>query len=512
MKFIDEFLNQFTMYRITLYFLIGILFYAFVLSTLSFLPYSPLDLLGSICITVSVSYIANIIFAKIFKAVTNVESVFITALILSLIISPKLPLNASFLVIASIFAMAAKYFPTIEKRHVFNPAAASVAAISLLSSEHSATWWIGTPTMFIPVAIGGLLLVRKIRRVDMITYFFSAYFFLISIFSIIHTGFLMDLFRAWQTSFLKTSVVFFACVMLTEPLTSPTIKKTQRLYAILVAILYATPQIRFLGIELTPELSLIIGNVFAYVISPNYRLALSVLSNKALTQDTSLIIFSPIDSLKYKAGQYMEWTLPHKHTDSRGNRRYFSLASSPTETTPMLLVKFYEPSSSYKKSLKNLSEGKEIIATSLAGDFTLPSKPDKKIAFIAGGVGIAPFRSMVKYLLDTNQKRDITLLYSNKHMEDILFDDLWRKAYQVGIKTYYILTDGQSVPSGWTGGVGHLDESSISQYVPDYGVRAFYVSGPQLMVQNFENTLKKIGVKRKNIITDFFPGYSEKTG
>ncbi|MGE5042393.1 MAG: oxidoreductase [Candidatus Levyibacteriota bacterium] len=509
MKIVDSFLNQFTMYRLTLYFLIGLLFYALVLSFLSFLPYKPLDILISIALTVLFSYLSNIIFAKMFKATTNVESVFITALILNLIITPKLPLNSGFLILVSVFAMAVKYFPTIEKRHIFNPAAAAVAAFPLWFPDHSATWWVGTPAMFIPTLIGGYLLVRKIRRERLVYTFLGAYISLVAGFSIVNSGSFSVLYNTLKIIFLQSPLIFFSCVMLTEPLTSPATKKIRSWYSILVAFLYASPQIRLFSFALTPEWALVGGNIFTYFASPNFRLGLQLLKKVQLTADTVLFTFAPVEQLRFIPGQYMEWTLPHKGTDSRGNRRYFSLASSPTEPNPMLLVKFYNPSSSYKKALL-ANDNLKLDAASLAGDFTLPEDPLKKLVFIAGGVGIAPFRSMVKYLVDSGQKRDVTLIFANRHKEDIMFIDLWKQAEAVGVKTVYVLTDKEHAPSGWQGRVGHLDEKAVQEIVPDYGTRIFYVSGPQLMVQNFEDVLKKTGVSGKNIITDFFPGYAER--
>lgn len=500
------------MYRLTLYFLIGILLYSVVLSTLSFLSFNPLEILGSVVLTLTSSYASNKLFAKLFNATTNIESVLITALILSLIISPKLSANWTFLIGASIFAMAVKYFPVVEKRHVFNPAAGAVLAIALLSSEHTASWWVGTPLLFIPVLIGGLALVRKIRREDLFYSFLTTYVLLVGGFSFFRSGAISDIFTNLQSSFLKTSVLFFGTVMLTEPLTSPATKKMQKLYAIFVGILFATPQMRILGLILTPEQALIAGNIFSFFSTPNYRLSLHLLVNKRLSPDVHLFAFKPVDKFTFKPGQYMEWTLPHKNMDSRGSRRYFSLASSPTETTPMLLVKFYNPSSSYKKAMLPLFENQKIIATSLAGDFTLPKNKTKKLAFIAGGVGIAPFRSMIKYLLDTNETRDLVLIFINKQVEDILFSDLFTQAQAIGLRTHYVLTKTEAVPDNWTGEVGYVKDDTIQRLIPDYMSRTFYVSGPQLMVQNLEKTLRNIGVSRKKIKTDFFPGYTEKTG
>jgi Na+-transporting NADH:ubiquinone oxidoreductase subunit NqrB len=195
MKTIDAILNKITMYRLTLYYLIFLIGMATILSFFGILTYNPLDILISALLSIIVCYGANSVLAKLFKAVTNVESVFITALILALIIPVKYPVNIPFMIGASIFAMAAKYFLTIEKRHLFNPAAVSVAAIALLSPEHAATWWIGTPTMLPFVLVGGLLLIRKIRRESMVINFLIAYLIIVAAGTIYMTGSFIAIFN-----------------------------------------------------------------------------------------------------------------------------------------------------------------------------------------------------------------------------------------------------------------------------------------------------------------------------
>jgi ferredoxin-NADP reductase/Na+-translocating ferredoxin:NAD+ oxidoreductase RnfD subunit len=507
-EFVDSLLNKITMYRLTLYYLILLIGVAVILSFFGFLAYNPFDILLDTLITVVVSYIANYAFAKMFKVITNVESVFITALILVLIIPIKFPTNAAFFVFASILAMGAKYLLTIEKRHIFNPAAIAVVAISLLSN-YSATWWIGTPIMLPFVIVGGLLLIRKIGREQLVFNFLLAYLFIVAVGSILHSGTIFSVLSTWQLTVFHSALFFFTFVMLIEPVTSPATKKLQSYYAYVVALLYATPQLRLISVTFTPEMALSIGNVFSYFISPNYRLNLPLKWKKQLSPDTFAFGFNRVSNFKFIPGQYMEWTLPHKNSDSRGNRRYFSLASSPTENDIIMTVKFYNPSSSYKKTLLSMTEGQKIIASQVAGDFTLPKDLNKPLVFIAGGVGIAPFRSMISYIIDKKLSSNIVLFYSNRTVNEILFSDTFQKAESYGVKTIYTLTDVNNVPGDWQRERGYITEAMIKQNVGDYHQRTFYISGPQLMVQNFEKLLLRMEVKKKNIITDFFPGYSE---
>ena len=141
----------------------------------------------------------------------------------------------------------------------------------------------------------------------------------------------------------------------------------------------------------------------------------------------------------------------------------------------------------------------KIVASQLAGDFILPKDKNKKLVFIAGGIGITPFRSMIKYLIDTNEKRNITLFYLSRKTGDIAYRDIFNQAeQQLGIKVIYSFADIPSFQYCMT----------IKEEVPDYKERFFYISGPNLMVTLFENNLKKIGVKKSHIKTDYFPDFA----
>src|SRR5260370_1410080 len=120
----------------------------------------------------------------------------------------------------------------------------------------------------------------------------------------------------------------------------------------------------------------------------------------------------------------MEFTLAHPHSDSRGNRRYFTLASSPTENLVHLGIRFYDQGSSFKQAMFQMNGKTQFVAAQIAGDFTLPTDPSQKLVFIAGGIGITPFRSMLKYLLDTHQRRDIVMFYANRRVDEIVYKDV----------------------------------------------------------------------------------------
>jgi ferredoxin-NADP reductase len=217
--------------------------------------------------------------------------------------------------------------------------------------------------------------------------------------------------------------------------------------------------------------------------------------------------FRPQPGLTFAPGQYMEFTLGHTKVDSRGNRRYFTLSSSPTENEMRLGVRFSRPGSSYKQALARLDGRTPLLGGQLAGDFTLPRQQARKLTFIAGGIGITPFRSMLKYLLDTNQRRDIILLYANRRVEEIVYQDILTDAQaKLGARVYYTLTDVRAAPRGWPGGRGRVDGPMVATLAPDYRERWYYLSGPPDMVRATADALRQLGVPRRQIKRDYFPG------
>src|SRR6266571_6670467 len=156
------------MYRLVLYVLIGLLGMAAILAYFKLLPFSPLSLLASTLFLVIMCWAMNTILAHVFKVPTNIESAYITALILALIINPaQSPSDIQFLGWAAILAMSSKYILALYKKHVFNPAAIAVVITSFVLGE-SASWWIGTASMLPVVLLGGWLVVRKLRQEDML--------------------------------------------------------------------------------------------------------------------------------------------------------------------------------------------------------------------------------------------------------------------------------------------------------------------------------------------------------
>jgi len=504
LKPIDALLNRITMYRLVLYYLIFLLGSAFVLSLTGVLAYDSYALLFSTSFLLAVCALTNWVFARTFCVPTNVESTYITALILALIITPLQSYNDLwFLGWASVLAIASKYTMAIKGKHPFNPVAFGVA-LTYFAINQSASWWVGNAQMLPFVLVGGLLVVRKLHRFDLVLTFGLTALATILVASLVNAE---DFFTAVQRVVLYSPFLFFAFVLLTEPLTTPPTRKLRLVYAALVGFLF-TPVLHIGSFYTTPELALLIGNVYSYIVSPKTRLVLTLKDRVRIAPDTYEFVFALSRKLAFAPGQYMEWTLGHEDPDSRGNRRYFTLASAPTERDLRLGVKFYKNSSSYKKALGTMSTDVEIIASQLAGDFVLPEDPRQKCVFIAGGIGVTPFRSMIKYLLDIHQRRSIILFYTNKRVEDIVYKDVFDRAEkELGIRTIYTVTDAtHGLPPNWQGIIGRITPQWIKKYVPGYPNYVFYLSGPPGMIDSFKDTLHQLGIGDSNIKTDYFSG------
>jgi ferredoxin-NADP reductase/Na+-translocating ferredoxin:NAD+ oxidoreductase RnfD subunit len=499
---VDRFVDRTTMYRLVLYYLLALAGGAFLLGMFRLIAVDPTALAFSAVLITGTCWLANRVFAQVFGAVPNVESVYITALILVLIVDPTTATDLTgvgLLLFASVWAMASKYIFAARGRHIFNPAAIGVALPGLLLGE-PASWWISTITWLLPVIlVGGLLLVRKLRRFDLVLAF-AVTNLLVGVLSAAPGEMLGQL----RLTLMESPFFFFAFVMLTEPLTAPQQKAWRITYGALVGLL-ASPQVHVAGYYFTPEVALLAGNLLTFLVSPQGRVVLTLERIEKAAGDAYDFVFRPDRPLAFAAGQYLEWTLPVARPDDRGNRRYFTIASAPSGEKVRLGVKFAAGASTFKQALAELRPGQTVVASQLAGDFTLPRDPGRKLAFIAGGIGMTPFRSMLEELLERNEPRPIVVLYGNASVNDIAYRDVLEEAERrLGIPTHHAVLD----PEGAGPGVkrGFIDEAMIRRAVPDFAERTFYVSGPQPMVSAVRRTLRRMGVPFWRIRTDFFPG------
>lgn len=488
------------MYKLVLYVLFVLVLVSLVLSVLGLQNFTFFTGFVWLNIILVSGFIFNTLFAKIFNVQTNVESGLISCLIIFLIYSPSIKSEDLFSIIFVTFiSLLSKFIFVINKTHLFNPVAIS-AVISTIFINYPPLWWVSNKYMFVFILVGALIILTKLKRFSVFFTFLLVSFLTTYLLSYPLTTNIIDFAYIFLVSY---PIIFIGSVMLTEPITMPQVKKFQIAYAVLVALIISTKFNMYNVIFSSPELALVIANLLFFTITKRQRYKLKLIKIKLLTNSIYEFIFLPSKQIKYKAGQYLECQINHKKPDSRGIRRYFTISSSPYQKYIKFIFKLADKSSSYKLNAINLNSNSVVYANSVGGDFTI-SNYSKEYVFIAGGIGITPFISIINELIKNKQKVKITLFYCCNNTQDFIYNTLFTKASnKIGLNYIKVLTNN-SYTGDFKGSVGALNKKDIKQKVKNYTNCTFYISGPSKLVKYYSKLLKSLKVKQ--IKTDYFPG------
>jgi ferredoxin-NADP reductase/Na+-transporting NADH:ubiquinone oxidoreductase subunit NqrB len=502
-KYIDRIVDSVTMYKVVVYSLLSLIIWSFVLSFLGKVSYTPISLLSSLLIISATTLLFHTFFEFTYKAPANTESSIISLLITFLIVAPPVDKKeVAWIVLTTFFIIASKYLVAYKHRHIFNPVAIGLVLVGILQFT-GVTWW-SSSRFFTPLLlIVGIFVIRKVRRETLFFSYIVAAVITTTVYALVQVVSITEMI---VTHVLSWPLLFLGIFMVTEPLTTPPTKHTQMIYGGLVGALSSVP-ISLPPFYSTPELALCLGNIFSYSVSMRARLYLTLKERVLLAKDTYEFIFSTTEKVPYNAGQYMEWTLPHDRVDMRGMRRYFTIASNPEDKDLRLGIKYFEGGSTFKKTLMSLQRGEHLNAAAISGDFVLPARSGEEFVFIAGGIGITPFVSILRSLMAQEERKTITLFYANKTEEEIAYKDVLEAAKQkLGLQVVHILADKEHLRSDWAGETGFLTEEILRKYVQEPTHKTYYLSGPPGMVGAYTTMLKRVGVKR--IHTDYFPGFA----
>ena len=499
-QMLHAWIDKTAMYMIVLYMLSILAVCSVVAGALGLVGQAPLAQIVSIVVVLITSYVVSVVSAKVRGITANHHSSIITGLILFFLMMPSLvPFDIAVLAGTVAFAIVSKYVLVFRGQHIVNPAALAVYAIGLSGYGFSA-WWVASEWLFVPLIIVGSIVVVKVRKWVPVLSFLTVGF-LVFLIEGLRAG--SDMVTNWSMFFTMYPALFLGFFMLTEPFSMPPTKKLQAGYGALVGLLSNTSLLNPV-VLMSPELALLIGNVVFYPTTLRRKLFLTLEAKSEIAANTWEFVFTKPAHIVFKAGQYLEWMLPHASADMRGIRRYFTIASSPTEDKIRLALKSMTPGSSYKAALLSLPIGGTVIASQRAGDFTLPSDTSKKIAMVAGGIGVTPFRSHIKYMMDTNSQANTVLFYCANTKADVAYNDIWSQAAaQLPFTLVPVLAKEPESPDYE---IGFLTADILKRRCPDLLERTWYVSGPPPMVDATVKTLKSLGVPGSQIVQDFFPG------
>lgn len=219
--------------------------------------------------------------------------------------------------------------------------------------------------------------------------------------------------------------------------------------------------------------------------------------------DVKTFRFQTPKDILFKPGQYLVLTLK---IDGRDTPKAFSISNSPTEKGVIQFTKKLS-ASTFSKRLDRLEIGEEYDVRLPLGNFTFEGEYPK-IAFLSGGIGITPIRSICKYASDKKLATSIVLLYSSRTPEYLIFRSDFSVMQQENrnLKVIYTLTDCDERISGCR--TGYIDAEMVRGEVEDYENRIYYICGPPAMVDAMRSMLlNKLSILPQHIITEDFLGY-----
>jgi ferredoxin-NADP reductase len=235
----------------------------------------------------------------------------------------------------------------------------------------------------------------------------------------------------------------------------------------------------------------------------------STLSGRTeVAEGTMAFQFQKPRGFVFKAGQYIDLTISGDHrAPSQRLTHAFSIASSPCEEDIVVTTRMRN--TVFKQTLSNLPIGSRVQIEGPMGSFILHNNLTKPAVFLAGGIGIAPFLSMLTYATGEELRHSIVLFYANRCLEDAAFLDNLRKLERINPRFRFVptLTRTPSNNGGWKGSTGHISSEMLFTEVATAQRPIYYVAGPPTMVAAARRTLGEIGADEDDIRTEEFAGY-----
>ncbi len=237
---------------------------------------------------------------------------------------------------------------------------------------------------------------------------------------------------------------------------------------------------------------------------------LPFVKKEELTKDTFTFYFQRNGAERdFVSGQTYEMKLPHKNTDERGDDRVFTISSSPTNKDHITITTRIIQSS-FKFRLSSMNVGDMVQFTGPWDDLNFDPLDTSPHIFLAGGIGVTPYHSIIQYSLDTGIQTPMTLFVSWKNQTEMIFDDFFRKAEEKLQRFIYIptLTEDESMETDmWDGEKGRIDEKMIKTYVENVTKGKYFFAGPPGMAKGLKEVVVGMGVSKEKLLAEEFEGY-----
>jgi ferredoxin-NADP reductase len=234
----------------------------------------------------------------------------------------------------------------------------------------------------------------------------------------------------------------------------------------------------------------------------------TLLARTEVAEGTMAFQFEKPKHFEFKAGQYIDLTLSGSHPElPDGLTHTFSIASSPCDQE--LLVATRLRGTAFKRAISSLPIGSKARIEGPMGSFSLHKNTARPAVFIAGGIGIAPFLSMISYATAEKLRHPIVLFYANRYIEDAAFiDELWELEHtNPRLRFVPTLTRTDKNYRGWKGETGHISLEILFTHGRILRGPIYYIAGPPTMVAAARKTLSEVRVDEDDIRTEEFAGY-----
>ncbi len=212
--------------------------------------------------------------------------------------------------------------------------------------------------------------------------------------------------------------------------------------------------------------------------------------------------------LQFTPGQYVTVALiDPPETDAQGPVRSFSMVSTPGNDELIFATRLRD--SAFKRVLRRLPLGTELRVLGPVGTFTLHREADRPAVFLAGGIGITPFMSMIQQAARDQPSRPLTLFYANRRPEEAAFLEALEELAQSspGFRCVPTMTDAAGSSGRWTGETGRIDAAMLARHLPALRGPLYYAAGPPAMVAAMRQMLASAGVPAGDVRADEFSGY-----
>jgi ferredoxin-NADP reductase len=233
-----------------------------------------------------------------------------------------------------------------------------------------------------------------------------------------------------------------------------------------------------------------------------------LLNRVEVAEGTIAFHFEKPTGFDFKPGQSADLTLPNPpETDAEGNVRTFSIASAPFEDQLMFATRMRD--TAFKRSLKKMPLGTVVKMDSAMGSFTLHKNSAKPAVFLAGGIGVTPFSSIVRQADHDRAPHKLYLFYSNRRPEDAPFVEVLQNLEKTNPQFRFIatMTEMRRSKKTWNGETGRIDQEMLSKDLNELRGPIYYVAGPPALVSGMRKMLVASGVDEDDIRSDEFSGY-----